>query len=65
MYHDYLQMPLQPLYHNLESQTYETFEEDPVKYVNYEEAVFRCLLDKIARKANPQRMSPADFCNFV
>jgi len=26
---DYLQLPLQPLYDNLSSQTYETFEKDP------------------------------------
>ncbi|CAK9051866.1 unnamed protein product [Durusdinium trenchii] len=30
-YHDWLQAPLQPLQDNLESQTYETFEKDPVK----------------------------------
>eukprot|EP00931_Biecheleriopsis_adriatica_P047067 TRINITY_DN27105_c0_g1_i1.p1 TRINITY_DN27105_c0_g1~~TRINITY_DN27105_c0_g1_i1.p1 ORF type:complete len:612 (+),score=103.58 TRINITY_DN27105_c0_g1_i1:109-1944(+) len=47
-YHDYLQAPLQPLQDNLESQTYETFEKDPVKYVNYEEAVCRCFQDKKA-----------------
>ena len=33
---DYLQVPLQPLGDNLESQTYETFERDPVKYARYE-----------------------------
>jgi len=47
-YHDYLQAPLQPLQDNLESQTYETFEKDPVKYVQYEEATFRCMQDKLA-----------------
>jgi len=47
-YHDYLQAPLQPLQDDLESQTYETFEKDPVKYVRYEEAIFRCLQDKLA-----------------
>lgn len=31
-YWDYLQSPLQPLMDNLESQTYETFERDPIKY---------------------------------
>jgi hypothetical protein len=44
-YWDYLQIPLQPLADNLESQTYEVFEKDPVKYVNYEEAVFLALQD--------------------
>lgn len=44
-YYDYLQAPLQPLAHNLGSQTYETFEKDPVKYAAYEEAVRQCLVD--------------------
>ena len=35
-YEDYLQCPLQPLKDNLESQTYEVFEKDPVKYSQYE-----------------------------
>lgn len=47
-YHDYLQAPLQPLQDDLESQTYETFEKDPVKYVQYEEAIYRCLQDQVA-----------------
>jgi len=46
-YHDYLQAPLQPLQDNLESQTYETFEKDPVKYVRYEDAILRCLHKKL------------------
>lgn len=40
---DTLQAPLQPLADNLESETYELFEQDPVKYALYEEAVFRFL----------------------
>ncbi|KAI0661471.1 PRMT5-domain-containing protein [Cubamyces menziesii] len=36
-YQDYLQAPLQPLMDNLQSITYQTFEQDPVKYRNYEE----------------------------
>ncbi|XP_072024146.1 protein arginine N-methyltransferase 5-like [Amphiura filiformis] len=46
-YEDYLQCPLQPLSDNLESQTYEIFEKDPVKYTRYQEAVYRALLDKV------------------
>lgn len=42
-YWDYLQSPLQPLMDNLESQTYETFERDPIKYQKYEEAITACL----------------------
>eukprot|EP00005_Dracoamoeba_jomungandri_P006704 CAMPEP_0174262836 /NCGR_PEP_ID=MMETSP0439-20130205/15796_1 /TAXON_ID=0 /ORGANISM="Stereomyxa ramosa, Strain Chinc5" /LENGTH=571 /DNA_ID=CAMNT_0015347827 /DNA_START=9 /DNA_END=1721 /DNA_ORIENTATION=+ len=45
-YLDYLQAPLQPLMDNLESQTYETFERDPVKYREYEEAVYKALLQR-------------------
>lgn len=40
---DYLQAPLQPLMDNLESQTYEAFEKDPVKYVQYEKAIVKAL----------------------
>jgi len=43
-YWDYLQSPLQPLMDNLESQTYETFEKDPVKYKRYEKAIEDALL---------------------
>jgi protein arginine N-methyltransferase 5 len=46
-YEDYLQTPLQPLMNNLESMTYEVFEQDPVKYIQYEEAIYRALLDRM------------------
>ncbi|EMD34129.1 hypothetical protein CERSUDRAFT_141621 [Gelatoporia subvermispora B] len=42
-YQDYLQAPLQPLMDNLQSATYQTFEQDPIKYRNYEEAIFLAL----------------------
>ncbi|GJE96614.1 PRMT5-domain-containing protein [Phanerochaete sordida] len=42
-YQDYLQAPLQPLMDNLQSITYQTFEQDPIKYRQYEEAVFQAL----------------------
>lgn len=45
-FYDYLQVPLQPLGDNLESQTYETFEKDPVKYAQYELAIRRALEGK-------------------
>lgn len=41
------QAPLQPLQDNLELQTYETFEKDDQKYLQYEEAVLEALLDRI------------------
>ncbi len=50
-----LQSPLQPLQDNLESQTYETFERDATKYSTYEEAVYRCLLDRVPQVGCRQR----------
>ncbi|KAJ3856112.1 shk1 kinase-binding protein 1 [Lentinula lateritia] len=44
-YQDYLQAPLQPLMDNLQSITYQTFEQDPVKYQSYEEAIHKALLE--------------------
>ncbi|KYQ91299.1 protein arginine methyltransferase [Tieghemostelium lacteum] len=46
-YLDYLQSPLQPLQDNLQSQTYEVFELDPVKYTNYQKATYLAILDLI------------------
>ncbi|KAI0314613.1 shk1 kinase-binding protein 1 [Amylostereum chailletii] len=42
-YQDFLQAPLQPLMDNLQSMTYQTFEQDPVKYQKYEEAVYQAV----------------------
>lgn len=42
-YRDFLQSPLQPLMDNLESQTYDVFEKDPVKYDLYTEAIEKAL----------------------
>ncbi|KAA1467478.1 PRMT5-domain-containing protein [Dentipellis sp. KUC8613] len=44
-YLDYLQAPLQPLMDNLQSITYQTFEQDPVKYERYETAILNALLE--------------------
>lgn len=49
-YRDTLQAPLQPLMDNLESQTYEVFERDPVKYARYEAATRKALVDVLERK---------------
>ena len=46
-YEDYLQCPLQPLMDNLENQTYEVFEKDPIKYQEYERAIHDALLDRV------------------
>jgi protein arginine N-methyltransferase 5 len=43
-YEDVLQAPLQPLMDNLEAQVYETFERDPMKYVQYEAAIKKALV---------------------
>ncbi|KAG8908002.1 methyltransferase protein [Tulasnella sp. 403] len=45
-YWDYLQAPLQPLMDNLQSATYEVFERDPVKYAQYEQAIYLALCDR-------------------
>jgi len=50
---DALQAPLQPLKDNLDTETYEMFETDPVKYMQYEEAVFLFLKDKLALSRPP------------
>ena len=62
-YNDYLQAPLQPLMDNLESQIYETFEQDPVKYRRYEEAIEKALvsLQSSRNQSNsaPEVVSPS------
>ncbi|GAV63636.1 PRMT5 domain-containing protein [Cephalotus follicularis] len=46
-YRDVLQSPLQPLMDNLEAQTYETFEKDTMKYIQYQRAICKALLDRV------------------
>ncbi|KAK3907651.1 Protein arginine N-methyltransferase 5 [Frankliniella fusca] len=46
-YEDFLQCPLQPLMDNLESHTYEVFEKDPVKYTEYQQAMFKAITDRV------------------
>lgn len=46
-FEDYLQTPLQPLKHNLQSYVYETFEQDPIKYYEYKRAISKALTDKV------------------
>ncbi len=45
-FEDFLQSPLQPLMDNLESCTYEVFEKDPVKYTEYQRAIYLAILEK-------------------
>ncbi len=51
------QIPLQPLKDNLESATYEVFEKDPVKYVQYENAVCGAIKKRHAQKVRNQSVS--------
>ncbi|XP_055696144.1 protein arginine N-methyltransferase 5 isoform X2 [Lutzomyia longipalpis] len=44
---DLIEIPLQPLFDNLDTYTYEIFEKDPVKYVYYQRAIEAALIDKI------------------
>lgn len=46
-FEDFLQSPLQPLMDNLESCTYEVFEKDPIKYMEYGRAIQRALTDLV------------------
>ncbi|KXJ79026.1 hypothetical protein RP20_CCG002711 [Aedes albopictus] len=46
-YDDLLEIPLQPLYDNLDSFTYEVFEKDPVKYILYQNAIEQALRDRV------------------
>lgn len=49
-FEDYLQTPLQPLKHNLQSYVYETFEQDPIKYYEYKRAISKAIVDKYESK---------------
>jgi len=42
-YQDFLQPPMD----NLESQTYEVFEKDPVKSTEYQRTMYLAILDKV------------------
>lgn len=54
-YEDYLQCPLQPLMDNLESQTYEVFEKDPVKYTQYQTAIYQAINEIVSRTGDRNR----------
>lgn len=53
-YLDQLQRPLQPLADQLEFQTYETFEKDPIKYTQYTKAIYSALQQQLAVQAAQQ-----------
>lgn len=54
-YEDYLQCPLQPLMDNLESQTYEIFEKDPVKYREYQSAIYEAIKAMVSKMKEEER----------
>ncbi|XP_029658740.1 protein arginine N-methyltransferase 5 [Formica exsecta] len=54
-YEDYLQCPLQPLMDNLESQTYEIFEKDPVKYREYQSATYEAIKAIVSKIKEEER----------
>jgi protein arginine N-methyltransferase 5 len=65
-YEDFLQFPLQPLMDNLESQTYEVFEKDPVKYTEYQRAMYLAILDKVPLEEKDTKvMSVVFLLNFL
>lgn len=45
-YEDLLQVPLQPLINDLDNNVYAVFEQDPIKYQQYEKAITKALSDK-------------------
>lgn len=45
-YEDLLQVPLQPLINDLDNNVYAVFEQDPIKYQQYERAITKALTDK-------------------
>ncbi|KAI3383326.1 hypothetical protein SNEBB_007305 [Seison nebaliae] len=51
---DELQLPLQPLKFNLTRYTYDLFERDPIKYRQYELAIFNAMLFLTTKKGRDQ-----------
>lgn len=47
---DYPRYPLQPLYDNLDYETYHTFEKDPSKYILYQRAIEAALKDMVSEE---------------
>ncbi|VDL81851.1 unnamed protein product [Nippostrongylus brasiliensis] len=55
-YVDVLQVPLQPLADNLDSCVYNTFEQDPVKYRRYREAIELAIFDYGESSSRPESL---------
>ncbi|XP_013110933.2 protein arginine N-methyltransferase 5 [Stomoxys calcitrans] len=56
-FEDVLEIPLQPLYDNLDSYTYEIFEKDPVKYKLYQDAIEAALKDRVQEDEIDNKLS--------
>ncbi|TDG43025.1 hypothetical protein AWZ03_010547 [Drosophila navojoa] len=56
-YENMLEIPLQPLFDNLDGDTYEIFETDPVKYKLYQEAVQQVLLDRVSEAEAKRKLT--------
>ena len=50
---DFSQSPLRPLMDDLEALTYETFERDTMKYIQYQRAVCKASLNKVLGEKAP------------
>ncbi|XP_039298074.1 protein arginine N-methyltransferase 5-like [Nilaparvata lugens] len=49
-YPDVLQYPFQPIAHEMDSQTYDVFEKDHVKYGKYQEAIYQAVMDRVSKE---------------
>ncbi|XP_061393801.1 protein arginine N-methyltransferase 5 [Musca vetustissima] len=56
-FEDVLEIPLQPLYDNLDCYTYEIFEKDPVKYKLYQNAIEAALKDRVQEDEIEEKLS--------
>uniref|UniRef100_A0A1A9ZYR9 Protein arginine N-methyltransferase n=1 Tax=Glossina pallidipes TaxID=7398 RepID=A0A1A9ZYR9_GLOPL len=56
-FEDVLEIPLQPLYDNLDCYTYEIFERDPVKYKLYQDAIAAALTDRVSVSEIPDKLT--------
>uniref|UniRef100_A0A1A9UP09 Protein arginine N-methyltransferase n=1 Tax=Glossina austeni TaxID=7395 RepID=A0A1A9UP09_GLOAU len=56
-FEDVLEIPLQPLYDNLDCYTYEIFERDPVKYKMYQDAIAAALTDRVSVSEIPDKLT--------
>ncbi|KAJ0181084.1 hypothetical protein K1T71_003169 [Dendrolimus kikuchii] len=62
---DYLQTPLQPLADNLDTQTYNVFEKDPVKYDQYQKAITQALIHLQEKRASKKPTEQTDISNDI